>query len=99
MRVGIKYCGGCNPYIDRDLLTRHLMNKFKQLNFGCEFFDLKNCEVVLVINGCSVGCVGIPKNQKVVSVCGTEVDQEPFSEDILLEEIIKRVLEILGLAF
>lgn len=59
MKVGIKYCGGCNPNIDRINLTKRLREKLKPDTYAFEYCDFHDCEVVLVINGCSVGCAEI----------------------------------------
>lgn len=55
MKIGIKYCGGCNPGYDRKKLVEKLKSDFKEATFENAreniFYD-----VVAVINGCSRAC-------------------------------------------
>ena len=55
MRVGIKYCGGCNPRYDRSALVAQLKKALPQVDFQpvCpgESYDL-----LLVVSGCHVEC-------------------------------------------
>ncbi len=91
MKVGIKYCGGCNPNIDRTILTKRLREILEPDTYVFEFFDLQNCEVVLVINGCSVGCVEVPKSKKTIIVYGSEIDGRQYQEEMLPHEIVRRL--------
>ena len=58
MRVGVKYCGGCNPRYDRVELVRCLMEErpedcFEMARPGVEYDQL------LVVCGCQVQCADI----------------------------------------
>lgn len=58
MRVGVKYCGGCNPRYDRVALVHRLMEEQPQDYFEPavpgEMYDL-----LLVICGCQAQCADI----------------------------------------
>ena len=46
LKVGIKYCGGCNPYYDRVALVKRIENR---LQGKVEFVSAANDEVDLVL--------------------------------------------------
>ncbi len=57
MKVGIKYCGGCNPKYNRTEMVNKLINKYPEIDFEPVkehvFYD-----AVLIINGCKRSCAG-----------------------------------------
>lgn len=55
MKIGIKYCGGCNPGFDRVEAAAIIMNRYKD---QAEFviFDDPGAEIILVIMGCTAAC-------------------------------------------
>lgn len=56
MKVGLKFCGGCNPYYDRGRAVRNLKERFPRYFF--EAVQKEGCyDVVLLICGCTRGCV------------------------------------------
>lgn len=56
MRIGLKFCGGCNPYYDRGAAVQGLKDRFPQHSFEAvargEHYDR-----MLLICGCARGCV------------------------------------------
>lgn len=92
MKVGIKYCGGCNPYIDQIALTKQLKEKLESDTCTLEYFDFHGCEVVLVLNGCSVGCAEVPENMPAIIVSGFEIDGQKYLPEALFSEVIGRVM-------
>ena len=93
MKLGIKYCGGCNPHIDRKLLVQRVRESLKTGTYAFEYFDFKDCEVMIVVNGCNVGCAEIPrgKNDPVI-VSGLKVDGKQYLEENLPAEVVGRLL-------
>ncbi len=59
MRVGVKYCGNCNPQIDTPALLRDLQALAEEIDF-VGWDGTGGYEVLLVINGCQVGCATRP---------------------------------------
>lgn len=55
MKIGIKYCGGCNPHFDRIDKVNKLMELFKDVNFEYAK-ENKTYDLILVVNGCGRGC-------------------------------------------
>lgn len=60
MRIGIKYCGGCNPIFDRKKLAENISDEYA----GCSFEPVRDdvfYDAVLIINGCGRACGGHEK--------------------------------------
>lgn len=56
MRIGIKYCGGCNPRYDRNSIITRLINDYNDLIVELvkekEVYDL-----VIILCGCTSCCI------------------------------------------
>lgn len=55
MKIGIKYCGGCNPAYDRKKLIQTLTNKYNDISIESTK-DNKVYDLVLIVEGCSRAC-------------------------------------------
>lgn len=57
MRIGVKFCGGCNQCYDR----RDFLQKLQDAHPDVEFFFLfdgeEACDVGLLIRGCAAECI------------------------------------------
>ena len=58
VRVGLKYCGGCNPEYDRVALVRHME---ESLQGRVEFVkpESEGVELILAVEGCSTACADL----------------------------------------
>lgn len=54
-RVGLRYCGGCNPRFDRTAFVRKLKDAFPSLSFAYAQEGVLY-DTVLVICGCTAIC-------------------------------------------
>lgn len=55
MKIGIKYCGGCNPRYDRTKEVKKLSEIFPQHTFTY-LLNQEGCDVCLLVCGCPTGC-------------------------------------------
>lgn len=90
MKVGVRFCGFCNPHFDVSVL----LNKLGALTPGVEYirWDDMNVEAYLYLSGCSRACaVRAGVREPKVVVAGTMVDYKfvPLRE---LPERIRKVL-------
>ncbi|KUJ92706.1 MULTISPECIES: hypothetical protein [Archaeoglobus] len=77
MKVGVKYCGGCNPEYRREDVEDVLRKHFT-------IFYSEDADVLVLINGCKKACLlEEVKHPKVVSV------DSPVSEEELLRRVLK----------
>ena len=58
LKVGIKYCGGCNPGYDRVALADYVQ---QSLQGRVEFIPMENTDIdlVLAIEGCKTCCADL----------------------------------------
>ena len=83
LKVGIKYCGGCNPYYDRVDLVERIK---RRLQGKVEFVSAANddAELVLAVEGCSTACADLsPFKGKDISVIAKPEDAEAFIRQML----------------
>ena len=94
MKIQIKYCGGCNPSINRKALVNEVIEKLK----SCIDAEIvrENADVGLIVGGCSVCCVNLDdiRNQasELVIVGGNLVEYIQVSPDQQASEIVKQIL-------
>ncbi|MEM1484128.1 hypothetical protein V6615_04505 [Oscillospiraceae bacterium PP1C4] len=55
MKIGIKYCGGCNPHYDRTQVVLKLCKEFEGL-IAVSANETEAFDVICVICGCHSGC-------------------------------------------
>ena len=59
MRIGVKFCGNCNPHLKTGNLLRELEQAEKEAEF-VRWDDPGSYDVLLILNGCQVGCAAKP---------------------------------------
>ncbi|MEE4265769.1 MAG: hypothetical protein V2I56_23985 [Desulfobacteraceae bacterium] len=58
LKVGIKYCGGCNPSYDRVALVKQIERRLKgKVAFVSAADD--NVDLVLAVEGCNTACADL----------------------------------------
>jgi transcription antitermination factor NusA-like protein len=83
LKVGIKYCGGCNPYYDRVALVKRIK---RSLQGKVAFVSAANddADLVLVVEGCGTACADISLfDDKKVRVITHSEDADRFIQEIL----------------
>ena len=60
MKIGIKYCGGCNPRYDRTGAVKELMKEYPEAAW-CYPEDAASCDVVIAVTGCGKDCISREK--------------------------------------
>ena len=83
IKVGIKYCGGCNPYYDRVALAKRiadrLAGKVKMVALDHDQIDL-----VLAVEGCNTACADLSQfDDKKIHLITNPEDAEKFIQEIL----------------
>ena len=87
MRIGIKYCGGCNPVYNRGRQVKRLQEQYPEHEFDFAAGDMKECEIGLVVCGCVRACASVDgtylehdrEAKKNAEVCGRK-DAVPEEE-------------------
>lgn len=84
MKIGIKYCGGCNPTYDRtDVVTR-----LKKLGGQCYSIEMAKqgivYDIVVILCGCTKACVSHQNiESKYEKVCITSENDSSKLLDII----------------
>ena len=86
VRVGLKYCGGCNPEYDRVSLVKHIQESLQ----GKVAFvkpESKGVRLILAVEGCSTACADLSAFQGMEIRVITSID----GAERFIKEIRKRV--------
>ena len=92
LKIGLKYCGGCNPAYDRVALVKKIERGLKK---EVEFVspESEGVDLVLAVQGCSTACADLSafKGMEIRTITSGE-DTENFVKE-LHERVIKHSLE------
>ncbi|MGA2936157.1 MAG: hypothetical protein ABSF52_03550 [Syntrophobacteraceae bacterium] len=96
-RIGVRYCGGCNPQIERSRFVDELKKKLAgDLRFaiGC---SREKWELGILVCGCPVACADRPATRSLalewIVVSGPIVDLESISENELATVVALKIKE------
>jgi len=99
IKIHLKYCGGCNPEIDRRGIVKRLEKIFisNDLNVEFDFNSGGNADLRILINGCPHACLkqDVPSSAKMIpclSIQGANVDYRSVPEKEIPEIIWERIL-------
>lgn len=94
MNVGIKYCGGCNPHIERTKLVREI----KELLPPEYIFTTKQFfvwDIGIMVCGCLTACADRPNLRglacKWIVVAGDSVDLDNAPEEKLAAIVARKI--------
>uniref|UniRef100_A0A7C2SE46 (2Fe-2S) ferredoxin domain-containing protein n=1 Tax=Archaeoglobus fulgidus TaxID=2234 RepID=A0A7C2SE46_ARCFL len=84
MRIGVKYCGGCNPDYRREEVEEVLRKHFK-------IFYSEDAEILVLINGCRKACLLDEVKHPRFSVVDSQLSEEEIVSKV--EKAMKKLLE------
>jgi len=101
--IGLRYCGGCNPQIDRARAVRGLQEGLKKLGMAVNFTADRDSvvDLLLLVNGCVHACLEEAYlkqggTTRFISAKGEMVDNHYVREDRIPEILIKKIAELIG---
>ena len=96
--IGVSYCGGCNPEIDRSRIVMELQEGLGKMGHHVDFTTEKEklVDVILLVNGCKHACleekqVASDCGHPVISVRGEMVDDQYVEEGDIVKILIQRI--------
>jgi len=93
--IGVKYCGGCNPIIDRTKLVREIEKLLPPEYSLLKDQSSNNWDLVILVCGCLTACADKPefKNlaRKWIIVAGNSVDHNNAPEKDLAHLVIHKI--------
>lgn len=96
-KIGVKFCGGCNPQIDRLEILKKISNRLPEGYQLITNFPPDSLDTAVLLCGCPAACAEIPRIEKMatnwVSVSGEMVDGLQVPESELANVILKKLAE------
>ncbi|QUH26985.1 hypothetical protein [Serpentinicella alkaliphila] len=80
MKIGIKYCGGCNPMYDRNALYEAVKVKYSNIYTFHSANSNNGFDYIWIISGCKRQCVNVEeiKDRGYRYIISTEFDIQLF---------------------
>jgi hypothetical protein len=90
--IGIRFCGGCNPRIDRGRIALELEQALEGLGHRV-VFNSPDADFTIFLSGCMSGCAFKynPKAPPYVMVAAATVDGEEVGEARIVPEVLRKV--------
>lgn len=100
LKIGIRYCGGCNPGIDREEITKGILRRLAMAGIDYRILydgDEEYPDFWLTISGCERDCTGRKDSLPEVVVAGHSVNLwKTVGTDNIVHEAVRCVLELAG---
>ncbi|HET58293.1 MAG TPA: hypothetical protein ENN35_07625 [Deltaproteobacteria bacterium] len=99
--IGLRYCGGCNPQIDRTRVVKDLREGLAKLQTAVDITTDRSraVDLLLLINGCEHACLEEDYSERdgpIISVEGLMVDRRPVEEDDIPDILIRKILDMMS---
>jgi len=98
LSIGIRYCGGCNPQIDRSGVITRLREAIRKKDIELDFTADRqhSVDLVLLINGCMHACIEEAYRKeghttRFISVRGEMVDDSFIAEARIPDFLLKKI--------
>ena len=93
--IGIKYCGGCNPHIDRTKLALEIEKLLSPEYSLTTNLSFNPWDIGIMICGCPTACADIPDvkglARKWIVVAGNSVDLDDAPEEKLAAIVVRKI--------
>ena len=92
MQVSIKFCGGCNPKIDRVRVAEEIKKHLLSCGVGVAY-NKNDAELIVYVSGCSASCAMrySGSDKPCIVIAGDSVDSLTVEEACLVEIVIEKV--------
>ena len=96
VRIGVKYCGGCNPVFDRAELVRKIVKLLPPDHEVTTDNNLSPWDIGIMVCGCPIACTDKPQTRALagrwIVAAGTAVDLEAVPEEKMAETVVRKIL-------
>lgn len=98
-KIDIKYCGGCNPQIDRGKVVRELEDRLRGRIEVITGRPATEWEIGILVCGCASACVDRPEiigeaAGPCIVVSGAMVDLQPVAEAEIADRVAKMLIRL-----
>ncbi|OPL15565.1 MAG: hypothetical protein AVO39_07660 [delta proteobacterium MLS_D] len=99
--IGLRYCGGCNPQIDRTRVVKDFREGIAKLETAVDITTDRSraVDLLLLINGCEHACLEEDYSERdgpIISVEGLMVDRRPVEEDRISETLVEKIVRMIS---
>jgi len=96
MKVSIRFCGGCNPRIDRGVIARELQQALAGMRVDV-VVNRPDADCAVFLSGCLSGCAlkYNPYEPPYVEVAAATVDGSEVPQAMIVGAVMKKVRKIL----
>jgi hypothetical protein len=95
--IGVKYCGGCNPLIDRAKLVGEIQKALPS-EYSLTTESSNPWDIGIMVCGCPSACVEKPEIKNLarqwILVAGKSVDLENAPEEILADIAARKIKKL-----
>ncbi|GAB6138525.1 hypothetical protein [Halanaerobaculum tunisiense] len=97
MKIGVKYCGGCNPQLKRKQLVDKLKRRLA-VSFTSCFSTEEELDLLLIVNGCHVGCASKFNDYEfpTINIRGFILNGNQLSKEELIKKVNSQILDMLN---
>ncbi|QJW46614.1 hypothetical protein HA075_12770 [bacterium BFN5] len=97
MFISIRFCGGCNPRVNRTLIAGGI-KEYLTTAGHVVVYNRTDTPVIICISGCTANCAehGVLRGKAAVVIAGASVDGLAVQEDSVGSIAIKKVRDYLG---
>ena len=90
--IGIRFCGGCNPRLDRGRIARELERALTAEGHPV-VYNSDEADLVIFLSGCLTGCAFKynPKAPPFITVAAATVDGVEVGEDRIVPDVLRKV--------
>ena len=99
--IRLRYCGGCNPQIDRSTIINNLKEELKTVGIEADFTTDRQraVDIVILINGCMHACLEEEylregNSPRFISIKGEMVGRQYVKEDYIPKLLIKMIVDL-----
>lgn len=93
IRIGVKYCGNCNPQINSPEIIRALGNLLPE-EYRFIPWAQGDYRVLIVMGGCPADCADRPEfSGPLISVAGKHVDLQAVEEKDIPEVLLSKIIQ------
>jgi hypothetical protein len=93
--IGIKYCGGCNPHIDRTKLVRKISKLLPPEFIFAKETSSKLWDTGILVCGCLTACADKPEFKSIarkwIIIAGNSVDLDSAPEEALADIVVRKL--------
>jgi len=97
VKIYLKYCGGCNPEIDRGHVTKEIEQLMASESIHFEYVkEITGADIILLVNGCPHACKEeelnlSPEPVSLISIQGNRVRFKPFLENEIPRIVVEQI--------